>query len=88
MAEWQPIETAPKDVRILLFRSGEQFVGSWMGMPWNTWGVCSQRIPGQWEAFTDVGRHAIGFENGSEHVYWEGPTHWMPLPPPPSAGRG
>lgn len=67
MADWQPIETAPKDKedgflskRILLAStSGSMFIGYW----------CERR--GGWH---DTSTHAPCFS---------APTHWHPLPAPP-----
>lgn len=67
MAEWQPIETAPKDGRVVLWsRKGTVVAGFYDELnvlhPWR---------------FVD----RAGFVNGMGASY--GPDHWMPLPPPP-----
>jgi len=78
---WLPIETAPKDgTRILLFREGQQYVGRWYPV-YETWGVAAQREPGEWGSFTSIGECRVG-----QVKFWDGPTHWMPLPPPPATG--
>ena len=68
MSEWQPIETAPKGQRIT--QSGE---------------------PRHQMVIVFAGGHRFAYQ--SEHGQWYGvlnrpltvkPTHWMPLPEPPS----
>lgn len=72
---WQPIETAPKDgSTVMLFEQyeSEPFFGYW-------WEGRSR-----WRASTthyDTDGNACVIDR----VYSEGVTHWMPLPPPPSA---
>jgi len=81
MAEWQPIETAPKDgteidlwvsvgVRVADCRWGKP-----SGANWGDRYGCDQDLPAQW-----VTRHGFALDrrNGP-------PTHWMPHPTPPSA---
>jgi len=73
MDQWQPIETAPKDRRILLYQSGgggEYYTPAWQkiftGFWWDDW----YENEHFWTADEDR-----GFEVN--------PTHWMPLPAPP-----
>ena len=79
--EWQPIETAPKDVgAILLWADGEIWLGEWNELDlefdeegdepfWNM------------TALTDGGgKCGVWCETWSEDTP---PTHWMPLPKPP-----
>ena len=76
--KWQPIETAPKGQGIIL-TDGKHIVaiGAWFDGDW-----CF------WEGDTDV---VFWSEEGDREMcaelnYWVkpfGPTHWMPLPPPP-----
>ena len=81
MTEWQPIETAPKGtsgdtVRVLLCSAGDEL----------------SRHTGYWDAYYAKG--GAGYEGGDGWVidaageeyrlYHDGPTHWMPLPSPPS----
>ena len=70
MAEWQPIETAPKDGRSLLLYSpsyngpaGPIWVGNWVN---------------------DDVEHAFECMWGVFGVDYPA-THWMPLPDPPTA---
>ncbi len=70
--KWQPIETAPKDGRVILLY-GELSV--------STGGAVTPRKSsnevyiGHWHTRWQTGNFAI----------WENPTHWMPLPEPPEA---
>jgi len=94
MAEWQPIETAPRDgTEILLGRASEEEDDP---------GVS---VPGYWQAGYEDGIDYMGCDDGfvdSHHQTFHGgrsfgaeshryapnqPTHWMPLPPPPLAGK-
>ena len=75
MMDWQPIETAPKDVAVLLYRPDAYqwariAVGQWNDdhfakRPCPFWGMRPQ----------DTTKRAARA--------WE-PTHWMPLPNPPN----
>lgn len=70
--EWQPIETAPKDETRFLAYLGEND-GVWM---------ISWRIP-----YGDETRAAwalVCTEDWEAQEYPISPTHWMPLPAPPS----
>jgi hypothetical protein len=75
---WQPIETAPKDAMILLFRPTAP-----------EWGVVSQ---GKWEQqshhkrgkpYWDMWIKIGSTIESRRHV----PTHWMPLPAAPTEGE-
>ena len=77
LGAWQPIETAPRETELL--------VGRWVNGDWR---ICQSGL-----YFDD------GNEREGEPAYWywycdwdsggvtddEGPTHWMPLPPPPQS---
>lgn len=76
---WQPIETAPKDgTPVLLWWRDEHDV---------EWWAC-----GRWRQFGDGSRGWFGESfHSSEVKSWtrllgECPTHWMPLPSPPTPG--
>lgn len=72
---WQPIETAPKEGgHILLFASQK---GEGSDVHWNGTFVTSGYWDGVDEAWCATGSNWTG-------PFLE-PTHWMPLPPPPSA---
>ena len=73
--EWQPIETAPKDGRMIMLRAhSEKWQGPayWDGMTW----ICF-RVPKD------------GFPAGHTFLWAfnAGPTHWRPLPAPPKDGE-
>lgn len=74
MSEWQPIKTAPRDGRkILVFEPKEEiFGGNWVDV-----------------VFWGYNGHARGWlAANDEHLSCDHPTHWMPLPDPPSAVGG
>lgn len=70
---WQPIETAPRDgTKVLL----------WIGKPWSK--VEIARFYPPWDNW-QVG--AIPADPAREEIYGIGnalPTHWQPLPEPPT----
>ena len=72
--EWQPIETAPKDEVILLYRPD--------AIKW------AKVAPGKWEPQEHYTRPSPYWEiclhigGAYESRKWP-PTHWMPLPEPP-----
>lgn len=71
MTEWQPIETAPVKKSILLCS------------------VVEDLESGTWHYY-DYPEAGFRRENGEWYFYGSGiqtngpPTHWMPLPPPPT----
>lgn len=81
--EWQPIETAPKDEFILLFEDGMMRCGMWEGGKWE---------PAEFPVLIDaVGNHLVSREleqlRGERmELSWRihEPTHWHPLPEPPT----
>lgn len=74
VSEWQSIDTAPRDRRILLFRSNESVgIGSY----------CDDR-------YSKRPRPYWSDERSYMSVAWmrhRPPTHWMSLPDPPLAAR-
>jgi hypothetical protein len=73
MSDWQPIATAPKDgTDVLLFaREGE----------------CAPSVyVGRWSTSAWYGAAWVAYEHRSETEYLT-PTHWMPLPAPPTTGE-
>lgn len=74
MSEWQPIETAPKDGRQFLVFDPHLVVGKSDGIalciPIPNGFRFNPRI--EWTASNGFGIHS-----------WQ-PTHWMPLPEPPT----
>lgn len=67
---WQPIETAPKDGRVIVIRHNR---GTWRYRedPGNICCVCVYWSSDRWEQF------------GPDSFDPKSVTHWMPLPPPP-----
>lgn len=65
---WQPIETAPKD--------GTYFLAFNAALEADSWADEERHMIVQW---TGRGYWRIALDGQSAH-----PTHWMPLPPPPS----
>jgi hypothetical protein len=74
MTEWQPISTAPKDERILLYVPA---FGPWDSAAWaGSWSWVRE----QWAIHTP-------FASGDKAVFGVDappPTHWMELPPAPA----
>lgn len=74
--QWQPIETAPKDIEIFVWapdwnKVGRRFIAKWednryASKPRPYWSYCDERI---W---------------GTTKVRQCQPTRWMPLPTPPA----
>lgn len=64
---WQPIETAPKDGRMVLLYPSRCWVEE-----------CDRGEVGYWDA--DFGEWG---GEGPRAEDYRGPTHWMPLPQPP-----
>jgi hypothetical protein len=73
--QWQPIETAPKDRVILLY--GVHFHRRIWGR-----GYWFQGVPGDGEGWI---AHSFYTEPSDDMRGCFEPTHWMPLPAPPSA---
>jgi hypothetical protein len=74
MTDWQPIETAPKDQTIMLYRPAA-----------NEW---FQVAPGKWDTndFHARPKPYWSCPYGIAFVYdcrAFPPSHWQPLPPPP-----
>ena len=93
---WRPIETAPKDgTEILLHAPACDYKGT---------NVKARTTYGHWRAPSDTPRikYQDGFAPEPEWedfepfwASWDGgfteecpPTHWMPLPPPPTSAEG
>jgi len=71
--EWQPIETALKDVDILLYTKNIGIVrGKWDDQEFH-------KNPKPYWSNDRCMLLGVGFVRNDQ------PTHWMPLPPPPKA---
>ena len=91
--QWQPIETAPKDgAEILLFRDADVYDGKPVP-PRVTSGAWTEWTDTASEYHSTTGEY-LGQsvqDSGAEWLSWDGgfseempPTHWMPLPSPPT----
>jgi len=82
--EWRPIETAPKDgTAVWLWHEGQAYIGYCRRSDW----LCKAD---KWSAKfyvsrADEERKACGLPDETWGTNFEiNPTHWMPLPPPPT----
>ena len=71
-AEWQPIETAPKDGTYIMVAN---YAGVWIAT-YRTHAVSGFRFDNPWFSLM-LNRDHI------PSALISAPTHWMPLPPPP-----
>jgi hypothetical protein len=74
--DWQPIESAPKDGRPILIWQPDEDAAPHDGLCDDRRYAIGYRRPAEWPK-----RSEYGNRNSSEVT----PTHWMPLPEPPSA---
>jgi hypothetical protein len=72
MSEWQPIETAPKDMDIWVVGLAEIWRGS-----------CPFVWQGQAGWSNDDHRWITTSYDDAGHALFIDAEHWMPLPPPP-----
>ena len=78
MADWQPIETAPKDGRFILIHvpQGLETGAVTIGAYWKEEDRKAGRfMRGHWDGW-------LGMDDDVASSWCE-PTHWMPLPEPP-----
>ena len=74
MSEWQPIETAPKDGGDIILTDGNSsHVGRW----------CDSDLPEYPWRFLDS-TYKLEDELNGWRAGKYGPTHWQPLPKPPT----
>lgn len=100
MNDWQPIETAPKDgTRILAFglayaelaEDGERWCVSDTNKPRLPFIATVKWIEGWYDKEVNVGEGLYRKERTQGYAYWAphahafNPTHWQPLPEPPTA---
>ena len=76
-SKWQPIATVPRDGTLILLSGGrsdqDKYVGKWMHFP-----IVTARWWDKWiVALADADGDIVAAE-------YEAPTHWMPLPEPPT----
>ena len=74
---WQPIETAPNETLLLVLRrDGAMHVARVGGFAGRRFGILN----------ADFGDASCSFffPVGGDHTQDDTPTHWMPLPNPPS----
>jgi hypothetical protein len=69
---WKPIETAPKDEVVMLYKPDEPRSGGYVVSGY--WG--------EWPALSTTTECWIACSGGPLRA----PTHWMPLPEPPDTG--
>ena len=75
MSNWQPISTAPKDgTRLMLY--GCEFRRHWYGT-----GYYFKGVPGDGEGWI---AHSFLTQPHNDSSGTFQPSHWMPLPEPPS----
>lgn len=79
--EWQTIETAPKDGDVILLLDGKNVVAGYWGSAKRTFKGPSDKVF-PWVILDETNGLNAMMEGGNS-----GPTHWMPLPPPPK-GEG
>ena len=74
MKQWQPIETAPKDGTLFRARHSYVYNGRTRYLHRKT----------HWGKTSHINWYGWCYGNDAENInLWE-PTHWMPLPDPPS----
>lgn len=78
-AGWQPIETAPSDVPLILHEAGRVFKGGWCEIPFREFRDEDGFYTGQQDA------DAFWMDYGSGDQC--NPTHWQPEQPLPAAPK-
>lgn len=76
MGDWQPIETAAKDEPVLIFSSDARWPGVMVGILSTFFDANGADVCTEWGDFW------------TERELDVEPTHWQPLPPPPSIMKG
>jgi hypothetical protein len=81
MSEWQPIETAPRDASILICGGTMDWDDSWgENIPFTGVTIAEYDNP-----YKDSPHPWRGGNTGGHDTYYRyNPTHWMPLPSPPT----
>ena len=82
---WQPIETAPKDGTFMDLWIGGEFPrrepDCYWGLPDHCCGEMGSLCDSDWHG---LDKGWVGSYNMPISDFDGGPTHWMPLPPPPA----
>lgn len=79
MSEWQPIETAPKDGTTILIYGGTYFHDND-----GSWNADDSQLKHVTTAYFRRDGWCMGFGESYNDEIWAKPTHWMPLPTPPT----
>jgi hypothetical protein len=75
---WQPIETAPRDGTWILLTGGVYH---------DETGERPSLIAAKWMTISGFPAWIVGYlQSGFHYSNYDDPSHWMPLPIPPSAG--
>lgn len=96
MGEWRPIETAPKDGKLVILYTKNsygtmlRFIARWYGKfqlevgedHWGDWGDWHEPS-GQYFCPEGWYEHTYFAPDGYTCAVCDNPTHWMPLPEPP-----
>lgn len=90
---WQPIETAPKDgTHILAYGNGTDSITREVGKPMLPMFAVVYWWEHKHEDFEDAGNglfrkvHKTSLGNWRGNSFsWFNPTHWMPMPSPPTS---
>jgi hypothetical protein len=72
---WQPIETAPKDLPIMIRKLHQFGIAIHNPTIFGGWQLCNSVSFFQEETHANLTKEALPL-----------PTHWMPLPAPPKEG--
>lgn len=82
---WQPIDTAPKDGTKILIWDGKGQFAAWWDPTFEDDAAKNEAC--DWEKSHYIGAWTDGcvLSFGYEETYSYEPTHWMPLPPPPTS---
>jgi hypothetical protein len=83
MAEWQPIETAPKDGTWIVTLAPESIQNGDGPKPFVSTAKWVQETREYWQS-AGPRKQELVTEDASHWSDWEDPTHWMPLPRAPT----
>lgn len=80
--KWKPIESAPRDGSRILVWGGTL----WSDSGWGTRFFLTEPDTAWWKDGIMSG-WCLGNDEAHDEFIWAEPTHWMPLPPPPTVGE-